>query len=162
MRQKSGPEKQPAEDAIKDIRRAARRHFLARREDPRRAGRAPRRGERCRTLSPRRHRLVGCTAAGRRVPGSWQETAPRRPARVRLRLQDFLLARLAAALLGAAFMPTLRPRPATSPSQTVVPRNSAQRSGNRSSGQGGAILARTQLMGRLQVPPQSFELLAAA
>ena len=27
MRQKSGPEKQPAEDAIKDIRRATRRHF---------------------------------------------------------------------------------------------------------------------------------------
>jgi transposase len=29
MRQKSGPEKQPAEDAIKDIRRATRRHFSA-------------------------------------------------------------------------------------------------------------------------------------
>jgi ribosomal protein L31E len=29
MRQKSGPEKEPAEDAIKDIRRAARRHFSA-------------------------------------------------------------------------------------------------------------------------------------
>ena len=29
MRQKSGPEKQPAEDAIRDIRRATRRHFLA-------------------------------------------------------------------------------------------------------------------------------------
>jgi transposase len=29
VRQKSGPEKQPAEDAIKDIRRATRRHFLA-------------------------------------------------------------------------------------------------------------------------------------
>src|SRR5580693_9347311 len=28
--------------------------------------------------------------------------------------------------------------------------------------EGGAILARTQLMGRLQVPPQSFEPLAAA
>ena len=27
MRQKSGPEKQPAEDAIRDIRRATRRHF---------------------------------------------------------------------------------------------------------------------------------------
>jgi transposase len=27
VRQKSGPEKQPAEDAIKDIRRATRRHF---------------------------------------------------------------------------------------------------------------------------------------
>jgi transposase len=29
MRQKSGPEKQPAEDALRDIRRATRRHFSA-------------------------------------------------------------------------------------------------------------------------------------
>jgi hypothetical protein len=29
MRQKSGPEKQPAEDAIRDIRRATRRYFSA-------------------------------------------------------------------------------------------------------------------------------------
>jgi transposase len=29
MRQKSGSEKQPAEDAIRDIRRATRRHFSA-------------------------------------------------------------------------------------------------------------------------------------
>jgi transposase len=29
MRQKSGPEEQPAEDAIRDIRRATRRHFSA-------------------------------------------------------------------------------------------------------------------------------------
>jgi transposase len=29
MRQKTGPEKQPAEDAIRDIRRATRRHFSA-------------------------------------------------------------------------------------------------------------------------------------
>jgi transposase-like protein len=29
MRQKSGPEKKPAENAIRDIRRAARRHFSA-------------------------------------------------------------------------------------------------------------------------------------
>jgi predicted TIM-barrel fold metal-dependent hydrolase len=29
MRQKSGPEKPPAEDAIRDIRRATRRHFSA-------------------------------------------------------------------------------------------------------------------------------------
>src|ERR1700723_4554854 len=29
MRQKSGPEKQPADDAIRDIRRATRRHFSA-------------------------------------------------------------------------------------------------------------------------------------
>ena len=31
MRQKSGPEKQPAEDAIRDIRRATRRHFQLKR-----------------------------------------------------------------------------------------------------------------------------------
>ena len=29
MRQKSGPEKQPVEDTVKDIRRATRRHFSA-------------------------------------------------------------------------------------------------------------------------------------
>jgi transposase len=29
MRQKSGPEKQPAEEIIRDIRRATRRHFSA-------------------------------------------------------------------------------------------------------------------------------------
>ncbi len=34
MRQKSGPEKQPAEDAIKDIRRATRRHFSAEEKIP--------------------------------------------------------------------------------------------------------------------------------
>ena len=37
MRQKSGPEKQPAEEAIKDIRRATRRHFSAEDQDPHRA-----------------------------------------------------------------------------------------------------------------------------
>jgi hypothetical protein len=44
MRQKSGPEKQPAEDAIRDIRRATRRHFSA--EEKIRVGLevAPRRG----------------------------------------------------------------------------------------------------------------------
>ena len=34
MRQKSGPEKQPAEDAIRDIRRATRRHFSAEEKIP--------------------------------------------------------------------------------------------------------------------------------
>ena len=34
MRQKSGPEKQPAEDAIRDIRRATRRHSLAEEKIP--------------------------------------------------------------------------------------------------------------------------------
>ena len=36
MRQKSGPEKQPAEDAIRDIRRATRRHFSAEENRPER------------------------------------------------------------------------------------------------------------------------------
>ena len=57
MRQKSGPEKQPAEDAIRDIRRATRRHFSAE-EDPRRTGRVARGGEHRRALSARGHRLI--------------------------------------------------------------------------------------------------------
>jgi hypothetical protein len=48
MRQKSGPEKQPAEDAIKDMRRAARRQVFGRGEDPRRAGREESIAELCR------------------------------------------------------------------------------------------------------------------
>jgi transposase len=52
VRQKSEPEKQPAEGAIKDIRRAMRRHFSA--EEKIRVGlEAPRRGEHRRTLSGR-------------------------------------------------------------------------------------------------------------
>jgi hypothetical protein len=52
VRQKSEPEKQPAEGAIKDIRRATRRHFSA--EEEIRVGlEAPRRGEHRRTLSGR-------------------------------------------------------------------------------------------------------------
>jgi transposase len=57
MRQKSGPEKQPAEDAIRDIRRATRRHFSAE-EKIHRPGRAARRGEHSRALPPRGHRLI--------------------------------------------------------------------------------------------------------
>ena len=57
MRQKSGPEKQPAEDAIKDIRRATRRHFSAE-EKIRVVLEGLRGGEHRRTLSPRGHRLV--------------------------------------------------------------------------------------------------------
>ena len=45
MRQKSGSEKQPAEETIKDIRRATRRHFSAEEKIRSRAGGAPRRGE---------------------------------------------------------------------------------------------------------------------
>ena len=74
MRQKSGPEKQPAEGAIKDIRRATRRHFSA--EEKIRVVLEGLRGEESiAELSvaarawPRR-----CTTAVERVPGSRQET----------------------------------------------------------------------------------------
>jgi hypothetical protein len=61
MRQKSGPEKQPAEDAIREIRRATRRHFSAEEkirvvlEGLRRPARG---GEHRRTPSARGHRLI--------------------------------------------------------------------------------------------------------
>ena len=55
MRQKSGPEKQPAEDAIRDIRRATRRHFSA--EEKIRIVLEGRGGEHSRALPPRGHRL---------------------------------------------------------------------------------------------------------
>ena len=58
MRQKSGPEKQPAEDAIRDIQRATRRHFSAEEKDPRRTGRATWGGEHSRALLPRGHRVI--------------------------------------------------------------------------------------------------------
>jgi len=45
MRQKSGPEEQPAEDAIRDIRRATRRHFSAEEKIRIGTGRAARGGE---------------------------------------------------------------------------------------------------------------------
>ena len=58
MRQKSGPEKPPAEDAIRDIRRATRRHFSAEEKirivlEGLRGG-----GEHSRALPPRGHRLI--------------------------------------------------------------------------------------------------------
>ena len=57
MRQKSGPEKQPAEDAIRDIRRATRRHFSA--EEKIRIVLEGLRGEEhSRALPPRGHRLI--------------------------------------------------------------------------------------------------------
>ena len=57
MRQKSGPEKQPPEDAIRDIRRATRRTFqLKRRSASSWKGCAG--GEHSRALPPRGHRLV--------------------------------------------------------------------------------------------------------
>src|ERR1700730_9603591 len=42
--------------------------LFGRGEDPRRAGRAPRRGEHCRTVSPRGHRLVDVLWLVERVP----------------------------------------------------------------------------------------------
>ena len=57
MRQKSGQEKQPAEDAIRDIRRETRRHFSAE-ERIRIVLEGRRRGKHCRALPPRGPRLV--------------------------------------------------------------------------------------------------------
>ena len=58
MRQESGPDKAAAEDAIKDIRRATRRHFSA--EDKIPIVLEGLRGEDgiCELVSPRRHRFV--------------------------------------------------------------------------------------------------------
>jgi hypothetical protein len=77
MRQKSGPEKQPAEDAIRDIRRATRRHFSA--EEKIRIVLEGLRGEEsiaelCRVrASPHR-----CTMAGRK--SSWRPARGDSPA----------------------------------------------------------------------------------
>jgi transposase len=70
MRQKSGPEKQPAEEIIRDIRRTTRRHFSA--EEKIRIVLEGLRGEgeRRRTLSPRGHRLVDVLWLVERVPGA--------------------------------------------------------------------------------------------
>ena len=57
MRQKSSPEKQPAEDAIRDIRRATRRHFSAE-EKIRIVMEGLRGGRYRRALPPRGHRLI--------------------------------------------------------------------------------------------------------
>jgi hypothetical protein len=72
MRQKSGPEKQPAEDAIREIRRATRRHFSAEEkirvvlEGLRRPARG---GKHRRTPSARGHRLVDVLWLVEKVPG---------------------------------------------------------------------------------------------
>ena len=57
MRQKSGrdTDQRKTLSGTTDARRV---DTFGRGEDPRRAGRAPRRGEHCRTVSPRGHRLV--------------------------------------------------------------------------------------------------------
>ena len=63
MRQKSGPEKQPAEDAIRDIRRATRRHFSA----ERRSASYWKGGEESIAEFCRREGIASrCTMAGRR------------------------------------------------------------------------------------------------
>jgi transposase-like protein len=65
MSQKSGPEKQPAEDAIKDIRRATRRHFSA--EERIRVVLEGLRGEESIAELCRREGIARrCTTAGRR------------------------------------------------------------------------------------------------
>jgi transposase-like protein len=73
MRQKSGPEKQPAEDTIRDIRRAPRRHFSA--EEKIRVVLEGLRGEESITELCRREGIASrCTMAGRRsslrLPGA--------------------------------------------------------------------------------------------
>jgi hypothetical protein len=77
MRQKSAPEKQPAEETIKDIRRATRRHFSA--EEKIRVVPEGLRGEESIAEPCRREASPGqCTTAGRRSSWGRQETACRR------------------------------------------------------------------------------------
>ncbi len=73
MRQESGPDKAAAEDAIKDIRRATRRHFSA--EDKIPIVLEGLRGEDgiCELVSPRRHRFVDVLWLVEGVPGGRQE-----------------------------------------------------------------------------------------
>ena len=72
MRQKTGPDKAPAEDAIMIIRRATRRHFSA--EDKIRIVLEGLRGDRqhLRAVLPRRHRLVDVLWLVEGVPGGRQ------------------------------------------------------------------------------------------
>ena len=80
MRQKSGPEKQPAEDAIKAIRRATRRHFSA--EDKIRIVLEGLRGEDSIAELCRREGIVqNLIIAGRRTfskrgRSAWRATSP--------------------------------------------------------------------------------------
>src|ERR1700722_16774132 len=74
MRQKSGSEKQPAEETIEDIRRATRRHLSAEEKIRVVLEGLRGRGEHRRTLSPRGHCLVNVLQLVERVPGGWQET----------------------------------------------------------------------------------------
>jgi hypothetical protein len=53
MKQKSVPEKEPATQVVKNIRRATRRHFSAEDKDPHCTGRPARRGQYRRALPPR-------------------------------------------------------------------------------------------------------------
>ena len=87
MRQKSGPEKQPAEDAIRDIRRATRRHFSA--EEKIRIVLEGLRGEEsmpssaAARASPRRCTMAGRKSSRRPARGGLPATrrAPRPPTR---------------------------------------------------------------------------------
>ena len=75
MRQKSGPEKQPAEDAIRDISgaRPADTFQLKRRSGVVLEGLRGERRQHRRTLSARGHRLVDVLWLVERVPGGRQE-----------------------------------------------------------------------------------------
>jgi transposase len=55
MGQKSGPVKEPAEQVVKEIRRATRRQFSAEEKIPHRPVRTSRRGQHRRAVPPRRH-----------------------------------------------------------------------------------------------------------
>ena len=85
MRQKSRPDKAPAEDAIKDIRRATRRHFSA--EDKIRIVLEGLRGDDSISELCRREGIASrCTTAGRRsswrrAEARWPATPPRRVVR---------------------------------------------------------------------------------
>src|SRR2546430_4663727 len=78
MRQKSVPEKEPATEVVKNIRRATRRHFLSGRQDPHCTGRPARRGQYRRALPPRGDRpepllpLVERLSRGREEATGWR------------------------------------------------------------------------------------------
>ena len=69
MRQNCGPEKQPAEDAIRDIRRATRRQLFQLKRKSASSWKGCGGGEHRRALPPRGHRLVDVLWLVERVLG---------------------------------------------------------------------------------------------
>jgi hypothetical protein len=73
MKQKSGPDKAPAEQVVKDIRRQTRRQCSGGTKDPHCAGRIARRGEHLGALPPGRHRrLDDVLRLVQEIPRDWQ------------------------------------------------------------------------------------------